>query len=345
MNKNIVYSHIRKTSLKHLIIFIFPLGFLIALLFLIHFDEIFFREYADDAGKAVYANENGKTYVSINQSDLHYSGYDLMSGDNHKGAYYYEIVDNNQCVFVLLETDKNGKIITNLEKPVLVKFEKTDNLFDNMLKLMSEDINWNYEDLSKMTSKVVLVQIDNHVWIYYFVFVLLVINILYFTYVVVHNLLCIIFPILHQSVKRVKKFYGYSSFKKLSEDLDYQVLNENISAGGMHITDEFFIHLGSFYVNIVPLSEIIFVYKNSQLKNFFGLHFKILYTLHIRGNKKFRCACPGKTKEDADLILDYFANNYPDILNGYTDENRDAAIHKYKKMRKEKKHNKKMQNN
>lgn len=341
MNKNIVYSHIRKTSLKHLIIFIFPLAFLITLLLLIPFDEVFFREYVDDADKAVSAYENGKTYVSINPSRLYYSGYDLMIGDKHKGAYYYEIVDNKQCIFFLMETDAKGKTAEFSQNPILVRFEHTDSLFDNMLNSMSADINWNYEDLSKMTSKIVLVQIDSKIWLYYLVFIVLIANILYFTYAVIHNLLCIMFPVLHQSVKRIRRFYGYSSFKKLSEDLDYQMINENISAGGMHVTDGFFIHLGSFYVNIVPLSEILFVYKNSQLKNSFGLHFKILYTLHIRGNRKFRCACPGKSKEDADAILDYFAANYPDILNGYTDENRKTAIHKYKAMKKARKQKRK----
>ncbi len=336
MNKNIVYSHIRRTSLKHLVIFILPLAFLITLLCVIPFDEVFFSEYVEDAEKAVYAYENGKTYVSINPSNLYYSGYDLMVGDKHKGSYYYEIIDNKKCIFFLLENDAEGKKVELSQEPILVRFEHTDSLFDNMLNSMSDDINWNYEDLSKMTPEIVLVQMDSKVYLYYLVFIVLIANIVYFAYAVIHNLLCIVFPVLHQSVRRIKSFYGYSSFKKLSEDLDCQMINESISAGGMHITDGFFIHLGSFYVNIVPLSEILFVYKNSQLKNSFGLHFKILYTLHIRGNRKFRCACPGKSKEDADIILDYFAANYPDILNGYTDENRRNAIRKYKAMKKQK---------
>lgn len=61
----------------------------------------------------------------------------------------------------------------------------------------------------------------------------------------------------------------------------------------------------------------------------------------MRGNKKFRCACPGKSKEDTDCILDYFNENYPDILNGYTDDNRKMAIKNYKEMKKERRLKKK----
>lgn len=46
--------------MKHLVIFILPLAFLITLLCVIPFDEVFFSEYVEDAEKAVYAYENGK---------------------------------------------------------------------------------------------------------------------------------------------------------------------------------------------------------------------------------------------------------------------------------------------
>ena len=85
-----------------------------------------------------------------------------------------------------------------------------------------------------------------------------------------------------------KKFKNYESYSKLSDDLDYQVVTEVAAAGGMYITENYFIHLGKFYVNIVPLSEIVFVYKNSQIRDMHILYFKIKYNVHIKGNRKFR---------------------------------------------------------
>ena len=337
MNKNIVFSHIRKTSIKHLVISMVPLIIIFIILALIPFKEIFWSDYVNTAGDAVRAHQNGTTFITVNPEVIYYTGYDLMEDGKSKGAYYYEIQNDNKCIFYLMNEAKDTIESSYKSSGILVKFKKSNGLFDNMLEMLSKTIDWNYDGLKEITSDIILVQIDNVVWIYQVVFVILLIIILYLLYIVINSLLYSIFPVLHPAVRKIKRFLNYDSYKVLSEDLDYQVVTDVAHAGGMYITENFFIHLGNFYVNIVPLSEIVFVYENSQMRSLSGMHFKILYTLHLRGNKRFRCSCPGKTKEDADFILDYFAKNYPDILNGYTDENRKLAIDYMRKLKRDNK--------
>lgn len=335
MNKNIVLSHIRKTSIKHLVISVVPLLIIFIIFALIPFKELFWSDYVNTASEALKAHQNGSTFITVTPEVIYYTGYDLMEDRKSKGAYYYEIQDDNKCVFYLMNESED--IIENKYRDtgILVKFKKSNGLFDNMLEMLSKTIDWNYDGLKEITSDTILVQIDNVLWLYQLVFIILLMVILYLLYIVINNFLYSIFPILHPAVRKIKRFCNYDSYKALSEDLDYQVITDVAHAGGMYITENFFIHLGSFYVNIVPLSEVVFVYKNSQIKSLSKMHFKILYNLHLIGNRRFRCTCPGKTKEDTDFILDYFANNYPDILNGYTDENRRFAIYNIRKRKKE----------
>ena len=74
-------------------------------------------------------------------------------------------------------------------------------------------------------------------------------------------------------------------------DIDYQLVSDVADAGGMYITDKFFVHMGSFYIDIIPISEIVFVYKHSQRIGMPGAHFKLTYTVHILGKKRFKCSC------------------------------------------------------
>lgn len=333
MNKNIVFSHIRKNSIKHMFTVALPLALVILLYFVLPFREIFNMKIVSNAQAALREYEKGTTFVIVKPEVIYYSGYDLMEGDKCKGAYYYELSSDGKCVFYLLSeyttmTEKNYKYSGKL-----MKFEKTDGLFDNMLGFLSTDLNWTYDDLKNMTSDVVLVDAENHIIMYYIGYGILVTLFAYFAILFVMNGIYTISPIFHPAVRKIKKFKNYESYSKLSDDLDYQVVTEVAAAGGMYITENYFIHLGKFYVNIVPLSEIVFVYKNSQIRDMHILYFKIKYNVHIKGNRKFRCACPGKNKEDADLILDYFAENYPHIINGYTDKNRKLAIKKIKELK------------
>ena len=339
MKNNIVFSHIRKTSLKHLLISAVFLLLSSCLVYFQPYDDIFFRKEVSSSAEAVEAYEAGARFVVVNPEVIYYTGYDLMKDGKIKGAYYYELSSADSCVFYLMDEAGDMEEYSYKTSGILVKFDKANGLFDNMLEMLSSSIEWNYEDLKEITSDIILVQADNDIWIYYVVFAFVAILMLYLTVMGISNLIYAIFPILHPAIRKIKRFYNYKSYKTLSEDLDYQLVTEVANAGGMFITENYFIHLGALYVNIVPLSEIVFVYKNSQLRNFVGMHFIIKYTLHIRGNEKFKCMCPGKKKEDADFILDYFAENYPDIINGYTDRNRRKAIKLIRQMKQE---NKKM---
>lgn len=89
-----------------------------------------------------------------------------------------------------------------------------------------------------------------------------------------------------------------------------------------------FIETSKYGIAIVPIREIIWVYKHSTLHKFFWYHFSISYTLHITANKHLYIHCPKNIKSDIDGIMDYLAEANHDILVGFSEENRLAVQEK-----------------
>ena len=90
----------------------------------------------------------------------------------------------------------------------------------------------------------------------------------------------------------------------------------------MFITEHFFIETSNFGVAIVPISEILWIYKYSTLHKFLWHHFSISYTLHITAKKRRYIHCPKNIKSDIDGIMDYLAEANHNILVGFSEENR-----------------------
>ena len=90
----------------------------------------------------------------------------------------------------------------------------------------------------------------------------------------------------------------------------------------MFITEHYFIMTSPYGNAIVPIQEILWIYKYSTLNKVLWYHFSISYTLHITANKHLFIHCPKNIKSDIDGIMDYLAEANHDILVGFTEANR-----------------------
>ena len=99
----------------------------------------------------------------------------------------------------------------------------------------------------------------------------------------------------------------------------------------MFITEHFFIETSRYGVAIVPIQEIIWIYKHSTLHKLFWYHFSISYTLNITANKHVYIHCPKNIKSDIDGIIDYLSEANHNILVGFSEENRQKVRERMKK--------------
>ena len=133
-------------------------------------------------------------------------------------------------------------------------------------------------------------------------------------------------PLLSPPVRQLSRFGKPAEL--LAEAEEELATLPQLATDDMFITEHYFIETSKYGIAIVPIREIIWVYKHSTLHKFFWYHFSISYTLHITANKHLYIHCPKNIKSDIDGIMDYLAEANHDILVGFSEENRLAVQEK-----------------
>ena len=134
------------------------------------------------------------------------------------------------------------------------------------------------------------------------------------------SVLYLMYPVLSPACQDLALF---GNPKKLLEQAEEELATlPQLATEDMFITEHFFIETSIYGNAIVPIDEIIWIYKYSTLHKFFWYHFSISYTLHISANKHLYLQCPKNIKSDIDGIMDYLAEANHNILVGFSEENR-----------------------
>ena len=133
-------------------------------------------------------------------------------------------------------------------------------------------------------------------------------------------ILYIFFPVLSPCCQDLARF---GNPKKLLEQAEEELATlPQLATEDMFITEHFFIATSVYGSAVVPIDEIIWIYKYSTLHKFFWYHFSISYTLHISANRHLYIQCPKNLKSDLDGIIDYLSEANHDILVGFSEANR-----------------------
>ena len=323
-----MYSHVRKVCLKRMIWPVFPMIVSVILLLMIPFEAMINPVKVSTVKDVITAVEDGHEYIEITIPRLVYSGYNYMKDSEVYGCYFYELVESEGCVFFLLEPfeeENYQSAIYNVQ--VKVKVIETNGIFDNMLEMFSSAIDWTPEGVAGITKPYVMSEINYHYNTYVVIFILTLALFLYGATLILYNLVFVIAPWLSPKLIYPKAQYDGTVFrlKSFIEHVVDEMNNAKINEGGMYITEHFFVNIGKTEFCIIPIDKIKFAYEHSTLKSFLGMHLDVTYTLHLKCSNLVRYHVTKKTLEQANTILEYFKENNPDILIGYTNENRQLA--------------------
>lgn len=328
MTLNKMYSHIRKVSLRHMLWPMFTIAVAIGIVMMIPFDEMLNPIRVSSTEEAIKAVEEGYEYIEISSPRLIYSGYNHMKDSDIHGEYYYDLVNDNECVFFMLEPSDDGsteKVLYNVIKRVRVI--ETTGVFDNMLEMFSNTIGWTPEGVSAVTEPYILSELDYHYRTYMVIFIAVVMLFIYGAVLFIYNLIFVIAPWMSPRILYPKWQYERTLFKingfvqKVVEEME----NPKVCEGDMYITEHFFVNVSKSEICIIPIDKIKFAYEHSTLKSFLGMHLDVTYTLHLKCTKIVRYHITKKTLEQVNIILDYFRENESNILIGYTNENKALA--------------------
>ncbi len=300
-----------------------PIIYLIVLILAWHFfslSAVFSPDILPDDTSLETAFRCGKQYISTTLSDLKFTGY-TQSIFGHTNGYYYYTMRDEECIIVLLSPNTSEEGLPSIEEVTIKgKISKGNENFDTLLSNLSTDLNWTENGIrNKVSSYYISEPGFNHVgnWI---LFAAIFITGIYALLCIVLSVIYMFFPVLSPACQDLALF---GNPKKMLEQAEEELATlPQLATEDMFITEHFFIETSVYGNAIVPIDEIIWIYKYSTLHKFFWYHFSISYTLHISANKHLYIQCPKNIKSDIDGIIDYLSEANHDILVGFNEKNR-----------------------
>ena len=315
-----ITKNIKAFYKRRLLTPILYLIFLLVLWFVLSLSAPLFPDTLDAPDTLESTYRRHEEYISATLSDLKFTGY-TQAFLGHISGYYYYTMRNDECIIVLLSPNTSEQGLPEIPQvSVRAKILHGSENFDELLNHLASDLNWTENGIHNKVSQYVLSEPDYN---------LLGNTLLYVVFFATggHALICIVFfilyicfPILSPACQDLALF---GNPKKLLEQAEDELATlPQLATEDMFITEHFFIETSVYGNAIVPIDEIIWIYKYSTLHKFFWYHFSISYTLHISANRHLYIQCPKNIKSDIDGIMDYLAEANHNILVGFSEANR-----------------------
>lgn len=259
-------------------------------------------------------------YITTTLTDLKFTGYNQSILGLTNGYYYYT-TRAEECIIVLLSPNTCEQGLPSIEEVTINgKITKEGNSLDTLFTNLSTDLNWTENGIRNKVSHYYISEPGFNRMGNLFLFSVMFATGLYALICIVLSILYMFFPVFSPTCQDLSLF---GNPKKLLEQAEDELATlPQLATEDMFITEHFFIETSIYGNAIIPIDEIIWIYKYSTLHKFFWYHFSISYTLHISANKHLYIQCPKNIKSDIDGIIDYLAEANHNILVGFNEENR-----------------------
>ena len=306
--KRRLFSPILYLSILLILWFIFPLGELISPMPLKNASQL----------EDVYAAK--KEYVTATFENLTFTGYTTSRFGSTNGYWYYGQKDD-VCYIVLLTPFTCEEGNPSIEKiTATCRIVKHPKLYGELLDNLSQDLAWTKDGIANQLPAVFYSEADYNPLTNFALFLIYFGTMLFAALSLIGYTLYIFFPYLSPTCQNLVVFGNPK--KQLEEAEEELATLPQLATEDMFITEHYFIMTSPYGNAIVPIQEIMWIYKYSTLHKFLWYHFSISYTLHISANKHMFIQCPKNIKSDIDGIIDYLSEANHDILVGFTEENR-----------------------
>ena len=273
---------------------------------------------ADETLQISYQDKN--RYVRTAFYDLRFTGYTSESHGQTRGYFYYTIRDK-QCEIVLLSPNTCEEGLPTIDSlHVTGRNVQGQETYQTLLSNLSDDLDWTSNGISSQLNAYYFSEPAYHRYVTTFLFIVYFGTMIYSALYLLTCLLFIRFPVLSPPCQNLIIF-GHPS-QMLAEAEEELATLPQLATEDMFITEHYFIMTSPYGNAIIPIHEILWIYKYSTLHKFLWYHFNISYTMHIIGNKHLYVHCPKNTKSDIDGIMDYLAEANHNILVGFSEENR-----------------------
>ncbi|MBO5302739.1 MAG: hypothetical protein J6A92_01675 [Lachnospiraceae bacterium] len=267
-------------------------------------------------------HKHGEVYVSSSIKDLKFTGYTKTRFGKTIGYYYYLYnTDKNECCIVLLSPTTCEQGLPQIDEIFIRgKILYTDAHHQTLLSNLSEDLDWTTLGIRTKVSSYYLSEPDFRYFEGLLLVVVLAASSTFALISIILSILYILRPDFSPPCRVLRAFGRPKELLALAEE-ELATLPQ-LATEDMFITEHFFIEISRYGIALVPIQEIIWIYKHSTLHKLFWYHFSISYTLSITANNHIYIHCPKNIKSDIDGIIDYLSEANHDILVGFNEANR-----------------------
>lgn len=281
----------------------------------------------EDALIDAYAND--KEYITVTFGNLNFTGYTTERFGATNGYWYYG--SHNGLCYIVLLTPVTCEEGLPLIESVTTTYRVTEGreTYNELLGYLAKDLEWTAKGIQNQLPHYYFSEPDCNPIANTLIFLLYNGTLIYTIISLILYLLYIKFPILAPAVQNLIVFGNPK--KQLEEAEEELATLPQLATEDMFITEHYFIMTSPYGNAIVPIQEILWIYKHSTLNKILWYHFSISYTLHITANKHMYIQCPKNIKSDIDGIIDYLAEANHDILVGFTETNRKKVQEKQEK--------------
>ena len=312
----IIIDHIKNGCRRKCILPIIAIVILVAILFVVPFGSILNPEKIND----IYNVKPNQKYVDVTASNLKYTGYDLKNGIGKKFSYYYSMKSGKRF-FVLIPAKKNPKeSINNIT--FKAKVVKPNAEYNEMVSLFSKDINWTEEGLKSISSGYIISATDYHPFrsILFLVLILLLI---------IAALIKLII-----AIRGYKDPYSYPVCSYLSKNENLELMDEAqdeldseryLQINATYITENYFIDLDTSGTRIIPLKDVIWVFRFGR-RGFDIRKHALTYTINFITRDEELVKIPRKSSDEAMAIMKSIKATEYDIITGHSDEKRRRVL-------------------
>lgn len=321
-NHNYISTNIKKVYKKRLIAPAIYIIFLISIWLLFGVHAMLFPGKLNTSTNIETLYKQNTKYVDAKFRRLYFTGYTQSFLGNKLGYFYYTKYNNH--ILILLLTPKQSQEglseLKNISLTARIINANDSATFKSLALNLAKDLNWTSIGFHAQVYPYYLSQPDAHFTLSYLFLFLYFFSGIYAFLSLCKFLFYIRFPH-HATVCRQLKTFGKPKDLLAQAEEELATLPQ-LATEDMFITEHFFIEVSKYGIAIVPISEIIWIYKHSTLNKFFWYHFNISYTLHITAHNHLYIQCPKSTKSDIDGIIDYLAEANHSIFVGFNEENR-----------------------
>ncbi len=266
---------------------------------------------------------NGSRYISTTLHDLNFTGY-TQSRLGFVTGYYYYTIRNDGCYLVILNPGTCEEGLPHIDDvQILASIRTQPESYSILAENLANDLSWTTAGFYDKVSPCIISEpgfgrIGSSILCFcYFA------SAIYSLLSIVLFLLYALFPVLSPASRQLG-LYGKRAELLAQAEEELATLPQ-LATEDMFITEHFFIAFANKSVTVIPIKEIVWIYKYSTLHNILWYHFSISYTLHITANKHLYIQFPKNMKSDIDGIIDYLSEANHDILVGFNEKNRKAV--------------------